>query len=165
MTTTANILTTEESVGTTTEEHGQTTTEKSAETTTESAVDTTMQSSTDATTEASVLLSSNVNSNDGNKTCPCECAKGSVTNYTKEEIHEIVVEIKKNLTLDKKTLTLSKIKKISIKDGRPSAKALGAVGIAIFVSFGALIVLFDINFYISLFNTAKVFVGQLIIRK
>ena len=168
---TQGIVTTVVAVETTTEEHGKTstdesvdtTTERSADTTTVSATDTTIQSATDTTTQATVLLSSSGNSN---RTCPCKCRPiAPATNFTEEEINEKVVDIKKNLTLDKKTLTRSKIRKICIKDDRPSAKAVGAIGIAFFALFGVLIVLFDINFYLSLFNMAKSFVGQLFMRK
>ena len=155
--------TTDESVDTTTDRSADTTTEKSADTTTVSATDTTIQSATDTTTQATVLLSSSGNSN---RTCPCKCRPiAPATNFTEEEINEKVVDIKKNLTLDKKTLTRSKIRKICIKDDRPSAKAVGAIGITFFALFGVLIILFDINFYISLFNMAKSFVGQFFIRK
>ncbi|XP_071154412.1 neuroglian-like [Mytilus edulis] len=87
--------------------------------------------------------------------CPCSCefkrkldywASQNTTNYTMAELRVILApvleEIKRNLTVDKSTLTKTKLKYISAKDNRSSASQVGAVGIAFMtVVIGGLILI------------------------
>lgn len=73
--------------------------------------------------------------------CPCNMVH-TPKNFTDEELTKNIEEMKKKLTVNKEQLSSSIRKKISVKDDRPSAKAVGSVGVVILaVCFGLLIAL------------------------
>lgn len=89
--------------------------------------------------------------------CPCSCefkrkldywASQNTTNYTMDQLRVILApvldEIKRNLTVDKSTLTKTKLKYISAKDNRSSASQVGAVGIAFMTIVIGGLILIDI---------------------
>lgn len=73
--------------------------------------------------------------------CPCNMVH-TPKNFTDEELTKNIEEMKKKLAVNKEQLSSSIRKKISVKDDRPSAKAVGSVGVVILaVCFGLLIAL------------------------
>lgn len=73
--------------------------------------------------------------------CPCNMVH-TPKNFTDEELTKNIEETKKKLAVNKEQLSSSIRKKISVKDDRPSAKAVGSVGVVILaVCFGLLIAL------------------------
>lgn len=73
--------------------------------------------------------------------CPCNMVH-TPKNFTDEELTKNIEEMKKKLAVNKQQLSSSIRKKISVKDDRPSAKAVGSVGVVILaVCFGLLIAL------------------------
>lgn len=75
--------------------------------------------------------------------CMCSCNMvHTPKNFTDEELTKNIEEMKKKLAVNKQQLSSSIRKKISVKDDRPSAKAVGSVGVVILaVCFGLLIAL------------------------
>lgn len=75
--------------------------------------------------------------------CMCSCNMvHTPKNFTDEELTKNIEEMKKKLSVNKEQLSSSIRKKISVKDDRPSAKAVGSVGVVILaVCFGLLIAL------------------------
>ncbi|XP_061187983.1 serine-rich adhesin for platelets-like [Saccostrea echinata] len=83
------------------------------------------------------------------KTCnPCVCNNDTTTNKTQEQIQEEIAQIKKNLTLEKSTLSSYTRQKNSAPDKRWSSAALGSVGIVIIVAAGSVVVLSDTQHFI-----------------
>lgn len=81
------------------------------------------------------------------RTCaPCVCNNFTVTDKTSEQILKEILEIKKNLTVKKSTLSSYTRQKISAPDGRWSSAALGSVGVVIIVSASILVILSDIQY-------------------
>lgn len=81
------------------------------------------------------------------RTCaPCVCNNYTVTDKTSEQILKDILEIKKNLTVKKSTLSSYTRQKISAPDGRWSSAALGSVGVVIIVSASILVILSDIQY-------------------
>lgn len=81
------------------------------------------------------------------RTCaPCVCNNYTVTDKTSEQILKEILEIKKNLTVKKSTLSSYTRQKISAPDGRWSSAALGSVGVVIIVSASILVILSDIQY-------------------
>lgn len=81
------------------------------------------------------------------RTCaPCVCNNYTVTDKTSEQILKEILEIKKNLTVKKSTLSSYTRQKISAPDGRWSSAALGSVGVVIIVSASVLVILSDIQY-------------------
>lgn len=99
----------------------------------------TWRSSTNSPQTTSLLFTS--------KTCaPCVCNNYTVTDKTSEQILKEILEIKKNLTVKKSTLSSYTRQKISAPDGRWSSAALGSVGVVIIVSASILVILSDIQY-------------------
>lgn len=95
--------------------------------------------STNSPQTASLLFTS--------RTCaPCVCNNYTVTDKTSEQILKEILEIKKNLTVKKSTLSSYTRQKISAPDGRWSSAALGSVGVVIIVSASILVILSDIQY-------------------
>lgn len=81
------------------------------------------------------------------RTCaPCVCNNYTVTDKTSEQILKEILEIKKNLTVKKSTLSSYTRQKISAPDSRWSSAALGSVGVVIIVSASILVILSDIQY-------------------
>lgn len=73
--------------------------------------------------------------------CPCNMVH-TPKNFTDEELTKNIEEIKKKLAVNKEQLSSNIRKKISVMDDRPSARAVGSVGVVILtVCFGLLIAL------------------------
>lgn len=73
--------------------------------------------------------------------CPCNMVH-TPKNFTDEELTKNIEEIKKKLAVNKDQLSSNIRKKISVMDDRPSARAVGSVGVVILtVCFGLLIAL------------------------
>lgn len=99
----------------------------------------TWRSSTNSPQTTSLLFTS--------RTCaPCVCSNYTVTDKTSEQILKEILEIKKNLTVKKSTLSSYTRQKISAPDGRWSSAALGSVGVVIIVSASILVILSDIQY-------------------
>ncbi|XP_062608186.1 mucin-5AC-like [Saccostrea cucullata] len=82
-------------------------------------------------------------------TCsPCVCNNDTTANKTQEQIQEEIAQIKKNLTLEKSTLSSYTRQKISAPDKRWSSAALGSVGIVILVFAGSVVVLSDTQHFL-----------------
>lgn len=83
-----------------------------------------------------------------NETCVCTnyvCADSTVNKTTLiEEAKKVAAEIKKNLTVDAKTLSSYKRAKTCASDPRPSSAGIGAVWTAIIVILILVLVLSDI---------------------
>lgn len=99
----------------------------------------TSRSSTNSPQTTSLMFTS--------RTCaPCVCNNYTVTDKTSEQILKEILEIKKNLTVKKSTLSSYTRQKISAPDGRWSSAALGSVGVVIIVSASILVILSDIQY-------------------
>lgn len=79
----------------------------------------------------------------------CFCNNGTTINKTQEQIQEEITQIKKNLTIEKTTLSSYTRQKISAADGRWSSAALGSVGIVVIAAACVLVVLSDIQHFIK----------------
>ncbi|XP_021368021.1 flocculation protein FLO11-like [Mizuhopecten yessoensis] len=118
----------------------------------------TVATTTAVTTSASKTLSTLV-SLPGNtttvatSTCPCVCVVSSnTTNLTQEARLELVKELRKELTVDRKETSISKRKLISVGDERQSAETIGFIGVLALCVPVLLIVSFDL---INLWSSAK----------
>lgn len=80
-----------------------------------------------------------------NDSCFCPCNSGGFQTLTFEELQRKIQEIVAELKIDPKETSIAKRKLISVPDGRPSAKAVGSLGIVILLTFAALIILMDVN--------------------
>lgn len=110
-------------------------------------VNTTTAGSSDSAPTRSVTASSHNEQHD----CLCACSSvgsNAALNITTEEVMEKLKDIINDIKVDAKTTSLAKNKLVSAKDGRPSAKAVGYLGIALVVSVGASIVIIDIDILI-----------------
>ncbi|XP_062618162.1 proprotein convertase subtilisin/kexin type 5-like, partial [Saccostrea cucullata] len=87
--------------------------------------------------------------------CPCDRVH-PVRNYTSAELAQVIHTMKKELEVNKAKLSSELRKKISVMDNRPSARSLGAVGVAIIsVVFIFLFVLDSIVLLKHLVNAIK----------
>ncbi|XP_033747182.1 uncharacterized protein LOC117332407 [Pecten maximus] len=79
-------------------------------------------------------------------TCPCVCgsASSNITNLTKEHLVELVKELAKELTVNKKETSSYKRKLISAGDQRQSAQTIGVIGVLALCIPVLLIVSFDL---------------------
>jgi len=83
-------------------------------------------------------------------TCVCNLVPVVETTLVpKENVKDLILEIQKENTVDKKTTSSFKRTLISTADDRLSSKAIGMVGVSVMVSIGLLIVLSDIPIIIS----------------
>ena len=71
---------------------------------------------------------------------------------TKKEVDEKVREIIEALTVPKGNISALRRKKISAEDNRPSAVAVGGLGIALMVLWGSSIVIMDADHIIVAYN-------------
>lgn len=74
--------------------------------------------------------------------CSCHCYRNS-TNITSEELQEMILQIKSNLTVDTKSLSSSIRQLTSAHDPRVSSKNIGSFGIAVLVSIGVFLLILD----------------------
>ncbi|XP_063447286.1 uncharacterized protein LOC134726801 [Mytilus trossulus] len=80
----------------------------------------------------------------------CRCF--TLLNITATSVKQSVANLKRDLRIDKKNTLLARSKKISATDNRPSAKAIGSIGVLVLcISLGA-IVLSDVK---TLYNSVK----------
>ncbi|VDH99991.1 Hypothetical predicted protein [Mytilus galloprovincialis] len=80
----------------------------------------------------------------------CSCFK--LVNITATSLKQSVANLKRDLRIDKKNTLLARSKKTSAEDNRPSAKAIGGIGVLVLcVSLGT-IVLSDAK---TLYNSVK----------
>lgn len=70
--------------------------------------------------------------------CSCSCRE------TESNLDQLILQRKKELKMEVKTLSITKRKYISVSDPRTSSKAVGFLGILILCLFGALIVATDL---------------------
>lgn len=96
---------------------------------------------TNAVSTADVQMTS-VNNQINNSTprilCSCSCRE------TESNLDQLILQRKKELKMEVKTLSITKRKYISVSDPRTSSKAVGFLGILILCLFGALIVATDL---------------------
>ncbi|XP_052712208.1 uncharacterized protein LOC128186471 [Crassostrea angulata] len=96
---------------------------------------------TNAVSTADVQMTS-VNNQINNSTprilCSCSCRE------TESNLDQLILQRKKELKVEVKTLSITKRKYISVSDPRTSSKAVGYLGILILCLFGALIVATDL---------------------
>lgn len=114
----------------------------SLQTTSEAATTTDLTTQQATTLSTTTTLNAVTTSVTQTVTCNCQCT--TPTNYITanmtEEIQRLVDEIKRELTVDKSTLSSTTRKYISAEDPRPSAAAVGSLGIILLtVTFGGLI--------------------------
>lgn len=109
----------------------------------------TTESATQTTT-----ISGNIGT--GNCMCPCESLGiFALRNMTDAELIERIAEIIKNIKIDEKDTVLGRSKLNSAEDDRPSAKAIGSMGVLVLVAVVVVIVMMDFNVYIKAFKTVK----------
>jgi hypothetical protein len=102
--------------------------------TTESTLGTTESTTTTTTTTESTTITTPSTSSQGNCTCPAGCVvKYNSTTYSQEELNAEITQMKKELEVEKSTLSSTIRKKTSADDPRPSAKTTGYFGIIIIV--------------------------------
>jgi hypothetical protein len=88
--------------------------------------------------------------------CPCRGLGISALNhFTDEQMRLRLAEIIKDIQINKKETSLAKSKLISAKDYRPSAQAVGSLGVVILVAIAALIIIMDIGVIIRGINTLR----------
>ena len=88
--------------------------------------------------------------------CACDCSVYfNSTILTPEELETKLQEIKSILTLEKNSLSSSIRRKISASDDRPSARSIGAVGVAVLVSVLLAIIAMDIDIFIHFIRGRK----------
>lgn len=80
-----------------------------------------------------------------NSTCFCPCSSGGFQTFTDEELQQKIQEIIAELKIDPKETSVAKRKLISVPDSRPSAKAVGSVGVVILLTVVGLVILMDAN--------------------
>ncbi|XP_045181541.2 uncharacterized protein LOC123540515 [Mercenaria mercenaria] len=91
--------------------------------------------------------------------CVCPCGwVNPPQNYTAEELQIIVLEIQEKLKVSKAELSSTIRKKTSAKDDRPSATAVGYVGLASIIVFISAMALLDIT---TLFRDMKILMSNL----
>lgn len=78
-----------------------------------------------------------------NNTCFCPCNSGGFLVLTDAELQEKIEKIISEIKIDPKGTSLAKRKLISAGDSRPSAKAVGSLGIVILVVIAGLILIMD----------------------
>ncbi|XP_071175921.1 uncharacterized protein [Mytilus edulis] len=78
-----------------------------------------------------------------NNTCYCPCNSGGYLVLTDAELQEKIEKIISEIKIDPKATSLAKRKLISADDSRPSAKAVGSLGIVILVIIAGLIIIMD----------------------
>ncbi|OWF42705.1 hypothetical protein KP79_PYT15784 [Mizuhopecten yessoensis] len=78
--------------------------------------------------------------------CPCLCnvSSSNSKNLTHEALVELVKELAKELTVNKKETSISKRKLISVGDERQSAETIGFIGVLALCVPVLLIVSFDL---------------------
>ena len=76
-------------------------------------------------------------------------------NLTKGEILEKLKDVIDDMKINEDETTLAKNKLISIADNRPSAIAIGSMGILVLILVVGAIVLMDANFYIKVFRKLR----------
>jgi hypothetical protein len=64
--------------------------------------------------------------------------------HKNQTISQETEKLTSELTVDKKSLSTTRRKKVSARDNRPSAQACGVVGIVVMVSVAALIIIPDV---------------------
>ncbi|KAH3787390.1 hypothetical protein DPMN_165514 [Dreissena polymorpha] len=84
--------------------------------------------------------------------CPCSWVAEPV-NYTKEELNAIVKKIQENLKVEVKKLSSTMRKLNSAENHRPSAKAVGVVGLVFLVIILGGIFLLDLKTFADAFRT------------
>ena len=88
--------------------------------------------------------------------CTCDCSVYfNSTILTPEELETKLQEIKSILTLEKNSLSSAIRRKISAPDDRPSARSIGAVGVAVLVSVLLAIIAMDIDIFIHFIRGRK----------
>ncbi|XP_062576352.1 uncharacterized protein LOC134238247 [Saccostrea cucullata] len=106
-------------------------------------------------TAATTMLYSSTTISD--VSCGCLCY-GNRTNITTEELQELLLQIKSNLTVDTKTLSSAIRQLTSAYDSRVSSKSIGSVGVAVLVSVMVFLLFLDlvpVNFGCALMKTGK----------
>ncbi|XP_063441983.1 uncharacterized protein LOC134722305 [Mytilus trossulus] len=104
-----------------------------------SAVPTTVNSVTTTKLEATPINSISEPDN----MCYCPCNSGGYLVLTDAELQEKIEKIISEIKVDPKGTSLAKRKLISADDSRPSAKAVGSLGIVILVVIAGFIVIMD----------------------
>ncbi|XP_052062887.1 uncharacterized protein LOC127702643 [Mytilus californianus] len=85
----------------------------------------------------------------GDCMCPCASIGTSVLmNVTKEELLEQLLKIIDDIKIDPDQTSLAKSKLTSAEDNRPSAQAIGSMGVIALVAVVAIIVVMDLDRYI-----------------
>lgn len=107
------------------------------------------------TTESTVLSTAYSTSTTGSSVssgivneCMCPCSGLGIyalNNPTDEEMRLRLAEIIKDIQINKKETSLAKNKLISAKDYRPSAQAVGSLGIVMLVVTAALVIIMDMD--------------------
>ncbi|XP_052063119.1 integumentary mucin C.1-like [Mytilus californianus] len=113
------------------------------------AVPTTIDSATTTTklgsTSGNSISESTSSPSNSNNTCYCPCNSGGYLVLTDAELKEKIEKIISEIKIDPKATSLAKRKLISAVDSRPSAKAVGSLGIVILVVIAGFIIIMDSN--------------------
>ncbi|XP_069142267.1 uncharacterized protein [Argopecten irradians] len=89
-------------------------------------------------------------------TCECmNCSTYTPTNYTTEELLEIIQELRAELLIHRNATNSYLRTKISAKDDRPSAKAMGFMGCIILIAAGIGVIFIDMVSLIRMFKELK----------
>lgn len=83
------------------------------------------------------------------------CSTYTPTNYTTEELLEIIQELRAELLIHRNATNSYLRTKISAKDDRPSAKAMGFVGCIILIAAGIGVIFIDMVSLIRMFKELK----------
>ncbi|XP_069114767.1 mucin-22-like [Argopecten irradians] len=139
---TTSIETTTTTIPITTPAETTTTTTTSMKTTAEVTFSTTTSLTTtaEATTTTAItteMVTTTYTSTMASGVCPCVCIKLNTTSFdcALNDVSCVIEAVKKELTVDKQILSSTIRKKTSANDDRPSAQAIGMVGVAFLVAF------------------------------
>lgn len=130
-----------------------TTTEVTSQTTESTVLSTTYPTSTTGSSISSGIINE----------CMCPCLGLGVyalNNFTDEEMRLRLAEIIKDIQINKKETSLAKSKLISAKDYRPSAQAVGSLGVIMLVVTAALIIIMDIDVIIRGIHTIRKMIAK-----
>ncbi|XP_076111635.1 uncharacterized protein LOC143079895 [Mytilus galloprovincialis] len=107
-------------------------------------------------TSATVNSGNTGTAGSGDCMCPCSSIGTSVLmNVTKDEMLEQLLKIIDDIKIDPDQTSLAKSKFTSAEDNRPSAQAIGSMGVIALIGVVAIIVLMDLDRYIKGFKTVK----------
>lgn len=93
------------------------------------------------TTTDTTVISNNTTA----QICYCPCGSSGYWFLSDAELQQKIDEIIKEIKIDPKETSSAKRKLISVNDSRPSAKAIGSLGIIILVTVASFIVIMDVD--------------------